>query len=611
MLHPRDRRLLLGALRPPTGYELDCAIGTTFSLDLLALLTTPLAFTFFDLETQDGRPTADPLALLEAVRRHADRITIFCHAGRISVPAKHRLLFGYLEELVIEVMPPKSQKAFHPKVWVLRFVVPDEPVRYRLLCLSRNLTFDRSWDTILVLDGELTDRVYAFGDNHPLGDFVAALPDMALRQPRDEVLDRIDLLQYEVRRVRFELPPEFEEVTFWPLGLTRRRTWPFTGRTDRVLVISPFVSEGTLSRLVEGCEERILISRLESLDAADPACLDRFDNVYVLSPAANVEERDDPDEDSGGEPTLTGLHAKVYVADAGWDARVWTGSANATDAAFNGNVEFLVELRGKKSRCGVDALLARGEDGFIGLLESYTPDLEEEPVDEVQRELEARLEDARRVLAASGLVARATWADEEQEFQLVIESQEGKTLDLPQGVRARCWPISLAEQKGVDIETGGHTVADLGRVSFEALTSFFAFHLKVTSEGRAASIRFVLNLPLRGAPDGRQEGILRSLLQSRQRVLRLLLLLLAEDVWDMRDVVTVGGSDSTWRDGGEVPLFEKMMKALDRDPRKLEQIAGLVATLREGPEGEDLLPEGFEGVWQPIWTVAQARLQNG
>ena len=27
---------------------------------------------------------------------------------------------------------------------------------YRVLCMSRNMTFDRSWDTLLSLEGELT-----------------------------------------------------------------------------------------------------------------------------------------------------------------------------------------------------------------------------------------------------------------------------------------------------------------------------------------------------------------------------------------------------------------------------------------------------------------------
>lgn len=45
MLEPGERHLLADALRPPEGYQFDCAISTTFTLDLLTLLTMPVAFT--------------------------------------------------------------------------------------------------------------------------------------------------------------------------------------------------------------------------------------------------------------------------------------------------------------------------------------------------------------------------------------------------------------------------------------------------------------------------------------------------------------------------------------------------------------------------------------
>ena len=88
MLKPTEREQLLEALRPPGGYDLDAAIGTTFSLDLLTLLTLPIGFASFDWQDDSGRPTAEPMALLEAVRRYAERMTIFCQAGRIAVPKK-------------------------------------------------------------------------------------------------------------------------------------------------------------------------------------------------------------------------------------------------------------------------------------------------------------------------------------------------------------------------------------------------------------------------------------------------------------------------------------------------------------------------------------------
>ena len=44
MLEPEGRQPLLDALKPPPGFVLDRAVGTSYSLDLLALLTAPLAF---------------------------------------------------------------------------------------------------------------------------------------------------------------------------------------------------------------------------------------------------------------------------------------------------------------------------------------------------------------------------------------------------------------------------------------------------------------------------------------------------------------------------------------------------------------------------------------
>lgn len=70
---------------------------------------------------------------------------------------------------------------FHPKVWAIRYMDEVGAVRYRLLCLSRNLTFVRSWDTILTLEGSRTsDRKPV--QNRSLSKFFDALPGLALRQ---------------------------------------------------------------------------------------------------------------------------------------------------------------------------------------------------------------------------------------------------------------------------------------------------------------------------------------------------------------------------------------------------------------------------------------------
>jgi hypothetical protein len=96
MLQPNDRRHLLATLQPPPGYDLDAGLGTSFTLDLVSLLTLPVGFTVRAWQDDAEHAQPDPLALLEALRRYADKLTIFCQAGRIAVPRNVERLYGYL-----------------------------------------------------------------------------------------------------------------------------------------------------------------------------------------------------------------------------------------------------------------------------------------------------------------------------------------------------------------------------------------------------------------------------------------------------------------------------------------------------------------------------------
>ena len=69
MLAPDARSLLLEALRPPTGAELARALALTFTLDLESLLLAPLAFA-----RHGNKDAADPITVMDGVRRSADRI---------------------------------------------------------------------------------------------------------------------------------------------------------------------------------------------------------------------------------------------------------------------------------------------------------------------------------------------------------------------------------------------------------------------------------------------------------------------------------------------------------------------------------------------------------
>lgn len=608
MLEPQERRQLLDCLRPPDGYSLDAAVGTTYSLDLLTLLTAPVAFTFFDWETEAGRPTSNPHALLAAIRRNADRIALFCQAGGIQIPSGDKRLFSYLEDSVFQSLPPDPRGAFHPKVWFLRFTAPDQPIRYRFLCLSRNLTFDRSWDTALVLEGTLQDRKRPFARNRPLDEFLSALPKLTQRPVPGRVKNMIRLFRREILKVEFELPDGFHDLRFWPMGIEGTEDWPFESlRSDRLMVVSPFLSFGCLNRLDNERNDNVLISRSDSLETLPLKRLKHFSKFYSLKSDAEAEPDDDNVANGRRQEPLLGLHAKLYVLDQGWDTAMLTGSANATDAAFSRNIEFLTELVGKKSLVGIETSLnqEKGQLKLIDLLDEFIPG-EPAKSDPVQDRLDRLVDDTTRLVAQSALEARVTAGAVTDEFVLQLCLPSAFPLKVPGSVKILCWPISISEDYSVAINAASSPIAAFEHITLLAMTSFFAFHIEAVSGDTRASHRFVLNLPLIDAPEARKDAVLRSLLQNREAVLKLFLMLLFGDVpSDPGDQSTIGGGQGDRQSGFDpsIPLFECLMRALDRAPHRVEDIARLVEDLRQAPGGADLLPAGFDKIWPAIAAV--------
>lgn len=607
MLEPQDRRLLLDALRPPPGYELDHAVGTTYSLDLIALLTAPLAFTAFDWEDAEGRPPSDPYSLLAALRQHAARITLFCQLGQIAVPPAHQRLLAELEESVAQVRAPRHAEGgvFHPKVWLLRFTSDDQPVAYRLLCLSRNLTFDHSWDLALVLDGTLQDRKNAYRVNHDLGDFIAALPGLSQDPLTASRMAAVTLMQDEVRRVVFE-PPEGLEVTgFWPLGLDDRAPWPFDTRIDRLLVVSPFVRPSLLRRLAAKGREVTLVSREDELARHSPDEIGAT-NVYVLDRAAAPQEPDE-EEDADGSPP-TGLHAKAYVADQGWRASVWVGSANATDAAFSRNVEFLVELEGAKSAIGVDACLAEGAAGqpsFRDLLIDWAPPAEPE-LDPQAEALERRCDLTRAAIAAADLQMEIDPASDGLHDCRVLSSAS----PLQAGVTATCWLATQGPNAATSFRPGETPAATL-RSATADVTPFVSFEVRAQEDGREHVTSFTVKGRLLGDPPGRREAVLKGILRDRVGLIRLLLLLLttAEDM--VAPLLDPSAFDPAHHGSGEhngsgpgtlgLPLLEPLLLRAARHPETLRPLRRMIEDLRATAEGRELLSDDVLDLWDAVW----------
>jgi hypothetical protein len=608
MLEPEGRQPLLDALKPPPGFVLDRAVGTSFSLDLLALLTAPLAFALFDRVTPEGdAPDVDPIALLEAVRRHADQLDIFCQAGQIAPMKEHRPIVAYLERSVHGVVPPNPTAIFHPKIWMLRYRSALDELSYRFLCLSRNLTFDRCWDTLLRLDGEPAETPTS--DNEPLRAFIRALPSMAVTPLDEDREAAVHALADELAHVTFSLPDGFRSVRFWPMGYDGVERWPLDGRIDRLLAVSPFLTVPMVQRLSARGRGHMLVSRPESLDLVGSNALAQFAEVFTLSstaladPEAATELPPDEAVAESAANELQGLHAKTYIADAGSEARIWTGSANATDAAFGSNVEFLVELSGPKRWFGIEATLAQqpGQPSFRSILEEYVPANTEPRGLTVGEELERDLDRYRRWIGSHRFVATVSPVGEDV-YQVEVR---GSAPDASAGGSIadglRCRPLTTRADADVTRGPEGLQVA-FPSLSFEALTSFFVITVAAERERERRELQFVINAELIGAPDDRRQRILASLLKNREELLRFLLMLLSGmgESGQLAEAALAGGKWAWAWSASSTALFEPMVRALARDPAKIDEIGSIIEELAKTADGRSILPDGWQEVWEPI-----------
>lgn len=609
MLNPDTRETLLEALRPPPGYGLGCAVGTSFSLSLDAALTAPAAFAIYAISDQDQSSAAEALELLESIRRHADRFTIFYQAGQASVPRQRRL-FAFLEQAIVPVTAPLSG-VFHPKVWALRFDAPDAEPTYRALIASRNLTYDRSWDVILRLDAkseDVEDDGSSF-DGVPLADFVAALPGLAVLPVGIERREEIERLASELRTVRWALPDGVADGRFHVLGLEAATSLPFPQEAERMAVISPFLSSGLLHRLPPVSGRSVLVSRPDELRASGKGACTRFDERYVLDGDAmpvQEAELDTPASLSTDDPgiPLEGLHAKVYVFDQGKRTKVFCGSANATLAAFEKNVEFLAELCGDVKALGVEAMMALPASERQTLL-SFLQPFDIEPVDEAEPvpPEEAVLDELRRAIAATGFIARAIDTTEGGLYRLSFAPD--KTLPaVPNDVEWRVWPITLARDLGRPAQSSGVFDAEFA-VSFEGITAFLANELSLGS----CSTCFVTTAQLVEAPANHANRLLGLMIGDASRFLRFLLMLLADDALDrygLSALLETAEEPGGWRKrSDDLPLLEAMLRTLARDPERLEHIERLIRDLESEPEGRELLPDGLLDIWAPIQEAAR------
>ena len=619
MLSPDSRTVAFDLLRPPSGYTLDLAVLTTYTLDLEALLALPLSVVS---ETEGGLEEllADPLLLLEALRRAGERIQLFVDRSGIAIPRAPRELYSMLETSVHPVRAPGGG-VFHPKVWVARFT-PKEPGSgtaagradgrqdpsdhrplLRVAVLTRNLTFDRSWDVALASEAR-PEPEGPSDSSRPLAELIRALPDLATTSVPTDSVARVRTLADQIGRAQFPAPPGFfrHPIKYHVVGLPGARApWRPISDGRRTLAVAPFVNRTGLEAVRSPAWGKgLLVSLQGELDRLTDDALSAWNDVRTLSDLAVDEEA----EDTAVRPS--GLHAKLIAVEHGWDVTWYVGSANLTAAALHGrNVEALAEIRARKGRprgksgCGIDRFL---ESGFDRLCTSYQR-IEIPEVDPEVVEARGRLTAARDALLEADMKVVCCGSGGEWTWALDCGGLGPEPLALA-AVDVVVWPISVSEETARPL----HPPPAL-TLPIQHLTRFVAFRLSVPVRG-VDEVRLALRLPAQGMPGGRMHHALVGLISDPRRFLRFLRALLGD-----LDAVTgwtgAGGGGANGGDEGpsldSETLLEDLVRTASRAPERLGPVRRLIADLCKTERGRAVIPDDFLSVWEAVESAIRER----
>lgn len=604
MISPQQQRLDYGEqLSPPPGYQLDAAIATTYSLDLKALLAVPVALCNGRELSEDHQEKAS-FEIIAALSRVKSRLRVFYQQGNIHVPGRWNPAYSLLESCLVPVIPwPDAGKqgafsAFHPKIWLLRFTSdqPRQPVRFRLLVMSRNLTLDGSMDLAVKLEGEGAGGAQN-AENRPLRDFVAGLLKLA------PLPDQQQLLR-ELGTVKWKTPAGFSSLAFMPTlpahGLTASPV-ALVGNYDHLLVMSPFIRNGrsnidALNKLAASCTDgkRYLFSNARELDAIGAEKLDGW-QCYSLSEAAiGALERQELDDNGAGNQPFN-LHAKLVVAQRGKSSRWHLGSANATNAALGDglqrprNSEFMLQLNGSSQAIGIDKLLPQLLEG--GLFTEHKMSPWQEECDD------AGLEQALRLLCWN--LTRESWrlnvtscpAGYALQLQLPtvnVGAQFKVEVSLPLG-GAQSWQHQLSWH--------ANSLLDIATLFVLTIKASYADGSPWRKISRLVQAEWIDGAELLAA---RESALMSQLIGDEKKFFHYLSCLLdtrhqpsfSAPGDNMSGAQTEGGISLF--NSGE-PLYEKLLDAAARQPQILLQIDRLVQQFADRP---NIIPPVFVAMWQ-------------
>lgn len=589
--------LIYGEQLVSAGCKVDFAVGLTYSLNLEAMLTVPLAFG--DLGELDSNVKLSPAFLLEGIRRSSDKIALFCNKGGIHVPSETRTIYSLLESSIFEVQDGNDIFSnFHPKIWLVKEIDKDGDEWLKLSVMSRNLDFSTCLDICCSIRGHIERRRSLRGvkKHKPLKDMLLWLSEYAPKTKADKVCQLAEQLDY-VDRFKLDMPFQTEDTErnedegydFFPFVYGKEEFSTYGNYLkkylpgDRILVVSPFIDITTLSWLTSrkkdyNYESRnsILITRKEYVTQE---VFELFEQVWVPNDTmldnttANVD-----------------LHAKMYLTqrltgdDLGYT--LYLGSANATVNAFNKNVEFLLRLHYKRTT----------NDRIKELLEEITSEHRFVVMDAPNPEASNTRPSNEKELALKRAVGCLRKA-------VIKTSNKDGLYDIDLSVRGKYdgdIQIRPLQCKGLWQPISNQVF--FKELSTHLLSEFYVIRIPSDDE---KFIELVAKVKTSGMPADRDESIYQSIVTKKEELLDYVAFMLSDRPSEFFFEQQMMKESKKYADGANsntitMPLYEQLLKTASTNPEQITEVQKFIKKMKQ-----DIVPEELTKILQMFQNVSK------
>lgn len=596
-------------LMPPDGYKLDKAIGTTYSLDLEAL--TAVAICLGLSEETDSKLMQNPISMLNALQKVSDKIILFCEAGQIKAPLKPTALSILLEKMVVEVALPKDRQlgrypAFHPKTWVLSYVNKDGDKKYRFVVMSRNLTFDRSWDVSFSMDSSRMVRQKK--KTKPIINFLDFLSGSVSNNVKDAGKKRtlIRNMQVELADVSFSLDSkEFgENFEILPLGIGKnayQMSEDVLFSTDRnsadstfheLVVMSPFLSESVIAdfNIAErglSDSKRTLITRRSELSKLKEMDTDNF-TIYVLKD--EIVDGEDAISDVMTDKMKQDIHAKIYIRRKYADVDLYLGSMNASYSAINKNVEMMLWLGTKNKYLNGEKFL---KDIFCGSADDVKNPFEKVTVMDAVQDIDGDNKNAleQKIKELCRAKRKAT----------ITEDNYGKykvTVEFPGVTSDKTIMVSPFNSKQE------HTLCEKIEFTELEILQLSEFYELTAKEGEDEIHRIIM-IPTIGFPEDRESAVVNSIVKDRASFVEYIAFVLGDDyLASMLEKKQIGESGIFQHSNDAMPvLYEKMLKTSVEEPERFRDIGYVLKMVTD----KEIIPDEFRELYDTFCNTLKIR----